>query len=607
MPAAACTVGAATHRGQTSKAVVKLANIDKKLRKGASDDTVTPWIRTEKADLIFGLAIFLNAAFIGIDVELDSGFSFPDGFWIIESIFLFVFLVELILRIMAEKPSYWRYFDAWGVFDFCVTILGIIDAWIVTPVMAGSGNSSGNPLSSFTVLRVFRLIRLVRLIRVLRMQMFSELAVLVQTIGNSMRAVAWMSLLLGMIMYTGSIITVLLIGQPHAATNPAIKEYFGSLGSALFSHFCVVTLEGWPDIATSAMEVNRLWAVYFIAVIVLTNFALVNLMVGVIVEKIINYSVEQESAIESFVAESDQFRKTLQTLFDSADLDSSGTVTRADVRELLSDPRTQDIFQAVGINPNIPKHTLHTIMDLHHDGPTNFQEFFDACLRLCGSKNSIHSVFVQHDICECQQTLSLRLARLEEQVAACAPRMRNRRPSSAAARDRETLRGASSSTAPAARTPESEDVQEALHQLLDRMDQFGLVQQQIAAEMYALQEVSGMHPKGSLSKVVSCSTGLWPGGNSAPMVLDRGGREIHGTCCAPGMPGMSGLSGLFWTQPGRQPAATAGSHDSHLRGKVRKELEAEFHTKKVGAAFPSSAGPPASMRPKCTADGRRNP
>merc|ERR1719428_739978 len=100
------------------------------------------------------------------------------------------------------------YFDGWGCFDFSVTMLGVLDAWFFTLVL---GSSSDNPLSSFTILRLFRLARLIRLVRVLRM--FSELVILVQTLVDSVRSVAWMSLLLVMILYTGSIVTVLILGE----------------------------------------------------------------------------------------------------------------------------------------------------------------------------------------------------------------------------------------------------------------------------------------------------------------------------------------------------------------------------------------------------------
>jgi len=555
MPAEPVGAKASNGRGSTlSKTVVRLASIEDELRRknnaSADVDIKVPWIKSEKADMFFGLAIFLNTAFIGLDVEVAQYVtSFPNPLWVIECIFLVTFAVEITLRIHAERPNYKNYFDKWGCFDFSVTVLGIIDAWVITPIFSGQGNPEDNPLSSFTVLRVFRLIRLVRLIRVLRM--FSELVVLVQTIGNSMKAVAWMSLLLGMIMYTGSVITVLMLGQSYP-DDPDIQKYFGSLGSALFSHFCVVTLEGWPDIANSALAYNSAWALYFVFMIVLTNFALVNLMVGVIVERIINFSTEQENALESFVAESDQFRTTLHTLFDTASLDPTGIVTREEVRNLLEHPHTHDIFMAVGINPNIPPQTLHNIMDLHRDGPTNFQEFFEACLRLCGSKHNIHSVFVQSDICEAQRTLINRLSTLEEQVVELGTSMRGAAPTG-------SLAGAAKPVTSKTLLPAGAEA--SIHRLLERMDRFGQVQTQISAEMCALQEIADNGQSSSKSRWYSPSLG-------PALVESKGGREVGGCC----------VDSLF---AARRPAPTVGAHDPNLKTKVRKELEAEFRSKQV--------------------------
>eukprot|EP00928_Gymnodinium_smaydae_P049904 TRINITY_DN33512_c0_g1_i1.p1 TRINITY_DN33512_c0_g1~~TRINITY_DN33512_c0_g1_i1.p1 ORF type:complete len:285 (+),score=64.65 TRINITY_DN33512_c0_g1_i1:164-1018(+) len=256
----------------TTKTTRRLNELDKELRRKANtggEEPPEPWIRGDRADMIFGTIIILNALFMGVDAEYGQDAGFPSAFWAIESVFLILFGIEITLRLLAERPTYRNYFDTWGIFDFSVTVLGCIDTWIFTPIYAG-GSSEANPMSNFAPLRVLRLIRLVRLVRILRM--FSELVILLQTIVNSMKAVAWMSLLLGIIMYTGSVITVLLLGQPYGKSDEEVNKFFGSLGSALFSHFCVVTLEGWPDIAGAAMNQGRWWAVYFIGIIVLTNF-----------------------------------------------------------------------------------------------------------------------------------------------------------------------------------------------------------------------------------------------------------------------------------------------------------------------------------------------
>lgn len=396
-----------------SKVAEQLALLEQQLVEQPTENV--PWVKTAKSDTIFGMVILLNALFIGIDLEVNDpnadGVNW--GLWVVETLFLIVFLVEIFLRARAEMPRPHKFFmTGWGAFDTSVTVLGCVDTWVFT-LLAGS---SGNPLASFSVLRVFRLMRLVRLVRVLRM--FSELVVLIQTLANSIKAVGWMSLLLSMILYTGSVICVLLLGQPYGDSDEDIDWFFGSLPRALYSHFCVVTLEGWPDIAMASINHSPVWAFYWIFMIVLTNFALVNLMVGVIVERIINLSQEQETQLSSFLAESEQFRSTLSTLFQAADVDSSGDITREEVRDVLRKRETHEIMSAFGINLNIPPKTLHTIMDLERDGSTSFEEFFDACIRLSGSKHNVHSLFVQHDVSHCHQELCARLEALEQTVSA---------------------------------------------------------------------------------------------------------------------------------------------------------------------------------------------
>mmetsp|Transcript_14712 Transcript_14712/g.32125 ORF Transcript_14712/g.32125 Transcript_14712/m.32125 type:complete len:560 (-) Transcript_14712:44-1723(-) len=542
-----------------SKVTAKLADLEKTIT--GEKDTI-PWIKTAKADTIFGVTILFNAAFIGIDLEFgaqDGGFAWWS--WIIEGIFLLIFSVEITLRIRAQAPNYWRYFDYWGAFDFLITLLGIVDAWVITPYL-GFGADAESPLSSLTVLRMLRLVRLIRLIRVLRM--FSELVVLVQTIGSSIRAVAWMSLLLGMIMYTGSIVTVLLIGLPYQ-DDADVRAHFGSIGTALFAHFQIVTLEGWPDVAAAGMKHNRIWALYFVGMIVLTNFALVNLMVGVIVERIIHLSVEQENELASFVAESDQFRSTLQALFNSADMDHSGTVTREEIRKLLDDPRTHEIMSAFSINLHVPKATIHTIMNIEGDGPTTFKDFFDACMRMCGSKSNVHSIFVQHDICECQREISKGMRKLEERASQAPGKVGLLEPR---------------------RLMDPETLEDSISALLERMDHFGQTQQTIYAEVHAMREArilqraagGGEDIPVPQKKNVPVKTSIE---EDTAVLITKAGREMVGFCCME-EPALQPkfVEPLPSTYRPRDPSYRVA--DGSLGKEVRKGLEVEFHRKRNG-------------------------
>jgi hypothetical protein len=321
----------------------------------------------------------------------------------------------------------------------------------------------------------------------------------------------------------------------------------------------VVTLEGWPDIARAAMQQSSLWAFYFIAMITLTNFALVNLMVGVIVERIIHFSMEQETELSAFVAESAQFRKTLEVLFYQADIDRNGEVTREELRELMKDPRIHEIMGAFGINLDIPQQTLFTIMELNSDGPTTFEDFFNACMRLCGSKQSIHSIFVQHDICETRRELCQRLEEIEEHVMAqgsSSPSLRVSRSNVGSPNVGSLPAAPAEITTSDGRQVSPED---CLAELLERMDRFAQVQMQIGKEVQALKEQAAGRPG---------TDGNHPLLSQGPAIRDGLPREL-GPCCVD----------TFFTKR-KTPIDTSRGGDKNLGKQTRKELEAEFRKSK---------------------------
>lgn len=444
------------NKGKRTSVMRQLEAMNKEMIR-KKDGVVPPWVERPVGDAVFGLVIFLNAAFIGVDLEVSKSGGHNWGMWAVESLFLVAFLAEIGIRIRAKMPNPMRYFDGWGIFDTTVTLLGVADTWVLTLAL---GTSNENPMSSFTVLRVFRLMRLARLVRVLRM--FSELVILIETMRNSLRAVGWMALLLAMLLYTGSIVTVLLMGD-NVDKNEDVDQFYGSMFKAVFWHFAMVTLENWPDMASTAMEQSSpAWGFYFVFMIILANFCIVNLMVGVIVERIIHATIEQTETFDSFAAEMEVFRETLYTLFTQADLDSSGDVSAEEVHTLLGKPQTQQILECFDINLSIPPTFIDKILDLHRTGGCNFQQFFNTCVRLYGSSRNTHSLFLQHDLSECQRDVDQRMERIDGLLKSLDALL--------VAREARLAREAVEQDAPKASVSLEEKV-ETLHARLDRFEQ----------------------------------------------------------------------------------------------------------------------------------------
>jgi voltage-gated sodium channel len=61
-------------------------------------------------------------------------------------------------------------------------------------------------------------------------------------------------------------------------------ELFGTIGTALFTLFAVMTLEGWVDgVVKPIMQTHPLAWLFFIPFIIVTTFTVLNLFIGIIV------------------------------------------------------------------------------------------------------------------------------------------------------------------------------------------------------------------------------------------------------------------------------------------------------------------------------------
>jgi voltage-gated sodium channel len=84
-------------------------------------------------------------------------------------------------------------------------------------------------------------------------------------------------LLMAIIFYIGAVISTKLF----AASFP---QWFGSLGQSGYTLFQIMTLESWSmGIVRPVMEVYPFAWVFFVPFIMVTTFAVVNLLVGLIV------------------------------------------------------------------------------------------------------------------------------------------------------------------------------------------------------------------------------------------------------------------------------------------------------------------------------------
>ena len=197
--------------------------------------------------------ILLNAAVLGLETSSTVMAQAGGVILALDHICLGIFVLELLLKVYAQRAGYFR--DGWNLFDFVI---------VAVSLMPGAGGMS--------VLRAMRVLRLLRVISVA-----PTLRRVVEGLLNALPGMGSVFLLMGVIFYIGAVMTTKLFGA-------AFPEWFGTLGRSAYSLFQIMTLESWSmGIVRPVMEVYPYAWAFFVPFILVTTFAVVNLVVGLMV------------------------------------------------------------------------------------------------------------------------------------------------------------------------------------------------------------------------------------------------------------------------------------------------------------------------------------
>jgi voltage-gated sodium channel len=202
---------------------------------------------------ILGVILF-NAAILGMETSDPIMDSAGEVITLLDTICLSIFVVEIAAKLYARGVV--GFFSrGWNIFDFVIVGISLVPA------------SQG-----LSVLRALRILRLLRVVSVA-----PSLRRVVEGLVNALPGMGSVFLLMGMLFYIGSVMATKLFGD-------AYPQWFGDLGSSAYSLFQIMTLESWSmGIVRPVMQqFPYAWA-FFVPFIMVTTFAVVNLLVGLIV------------------------------------------------------------------------------------------------------------------------------------------------------------------------------------------------------------------------------------------------------------------------------------------------------------------------------------
>jgi len=207
---------------------------------------------------IFGV-ILLNAVVLGLETYDSIATEWGDTLFLLNEIFLGIFIIEILIRIAAYGNRPQDYFkQGWNIFDFVVVFAVFIPG----------------VRENALLLRLVRLLRVVRVISI-----FPDLRVLVSGMGRALRPIAAMGALTVLFLFFYGMIGVQLFGEE-------LPERWDNIGTAMLTLFTVLTLEGWNEILFTAQEVTRFAWVFFVSFVLIGSFLVINVLIAIIITSV---------------------------------------------------------------------------------------------------------------------------------------------------------------------------------------------------------------------------------------------------------------------------------------------------------------------------------
>ncbi len=169
------------------------------------------------------------------------------------------FLVEILIRIIAERNILKFFKQGWNVFDFSVVVISLI------------------PIENSETVLLARLIRIFRLMRLI--SFIPQFRILIEALIQSIPRVGYVLLLMFVVFYIYAAIGSLLFSEIDPLR-------WGNIALAMLTLFQTATLEGWPDLLYAAFEVYPWSWLYFVSFIIIVSLIFMNMIIGVIIDVI---------------------------------------------------------------------------------------------------------------------------------------------------------------------------------------------------------------------------------------------------------------------------------------------------------------------------------
>ncbi|APG48821.1 ion transporter [Phaeobacter porticola] len=208
--------------------------------------------------------ILINAVTLGMETSETVMSRVGPVVLFVDQLCLAIFVVELLAKLLVQRHRF--FLRGWNLFDFVIVSIAFVPG-----------------AQGMSVLRALRILRVLRVISVA-----PRLRRVVEGFITALPGMGSVFLLMAIIFYIGSVIATKLFAD-------SFPEWFGSLALSAYSLFQIMTLESWSmGIVRPVMEIYPYAWAFFVPFIMVTTFAVVNLLVGLIVNSMQDAHSEEE-------------------------------------------------------------------------------------------------------------------------------------------------------------------------------------------------------------------------------------------------------------------------------------------------------------------------
>jgi voltage-gated sodium channel len=207
--------------------------------------------------------IIFNAILLGMETSDFLMDRWGVAIVVLDQLCLAIFVAEIAAKLVAFGGRFFR--TGWNVFDFVIVGLSLVPG-----------------AQTLSVLRALRILRVLRVVSAM-----PRLRRVVEGFITALPGMGSVFLLMGLVFYIGAVMSTKLFGN-------SFPQWFGDLGNSAYSLFQIMTLESWSmGIVRPVMEVYPFAWAFFVPFIMVTTFAVVNLLVGLIVNSMQDAHAEE--------------------------------------------------------------------------------------------------------------------------------------------------------------------------------------------------------------------------------------------------------------------------------------------------------------------------